>query len=84
VLVRNFIAPAVVIVVLYLLPVESYIAQAVAIYGCVPVPSLITAFAMGAGCSDEVCRDCSAGVLISTLLSILTLPMWVSVVFAVL
>lgn len=84
VLVRNFIAPAVVIGVLYLLPVESYIAQAVAIYGCVPVPSLITAFAMGAGCSDEVCRDCSAGVLISTLLSVLTLPMWVSVIFAVL
>ncbi len=84
VLVRNFLAPAVVIGVLFLLPVESYIAQAVSIYGCVPVPSLITAFAMGAGCSDKVCQDCSAGVLISTLLSIITLPMWVSVVFAVL
>ncbi len=84
VLVRNFLAPALVIGVLSVLPVESYITQAVAIYGCVPVPSLITAFAMGAGCSDQICQDCSAGVLLSTLLSILTLPLWVSVIFAVL
>ena len=84
VLVRNFLSPVVVIALFYFLPVDSAIKQACAIFGCVPVPSLITAFSIQMNCPLDVREDCSSAVLLSTFLCILTLPLWVTVIQAVL
>ena len=44
-----------------------------------PVPSLLTAFSYNLGRSEEACQDASAAVLLSTLLSVATLPVWAAV-----
>lgn len=77
---KNLLSPILVIALLWLLPIDTAVKQAAAIYGCVPVPSLLTAFSIQMGCPDDVREDCSSAVLISTLLCILTLPMWAVVI----
>ena len=77
VLLRNFAAPAVMLVMLLLIPADINTKQVVFTYAAVPVPSLMTAFSVNAGRSDEACRDASVTVLASTLLSVVTLPCWI-------
>lgn len=77
VLLRNIIAPAVILLMLLLVPADAQIKQVIFTYAAVPVPSLMTAFSVNAGRSDEACRDASVTVLASTLLSIVTLPCWI-------
>lgn len=75
-LMRNFIAPAVALLFVMFLPIDSEIKHVIAIGATIPVPSLLTVFTIQYGCSDEMCKFCSTEVFTSTLLSVLTLPMW--------
>ena len=77
VLLRNFAAPAVMLALLLLIPADVHTKQVVFTYAAVPVPSLLTAFSVNAGRTDEACRDASVTVLASTLLSVITLPCWI-------
>lgn len=75
-LMRNFIAPAVALLFVMFLPIDGTIKHVIAIGTTIPVPSLLTVFTIQYGCSDEMCKFCSTEVFTSTLLSVLTLPMW--------
>lgn len=77
VLCRNIAAPAALLALLTLIPVPAQIKQVIFVYAAVPVPSLMTAFSVSLGRSEDTCRDTSVTVLISTLLGILTLPCWI-------
>ena len=78
-LVRNFIAPAAVMAVLALLPLDESVKMPILVYAIVPVPSLLTTFSISLGRSDDACADASAAVFGSTILSIVTIPMWIAI-----
>ncbi|MGI6013999.1 MAG: AEC family transporter [Oscillospiraceae bacterium] len=83
-LMRNFISPAIALLFVLFLPIDSQIKHVIAIGSTIPVPSLLTVFTIQYGCSDEMCKFCSTEVFISTLLSVLTLPMWAFIIERVL
>lgn len=76
---RAVLSPLLMLVLMLVFPLEAETRQALFLYGAVPVPSLLTTFSVSLGRSDEACQDASAAVLASTLLSVLTLPLWAAV-----
>ena len=79
VLAKAILCPVLLLALFYFYPLDSLTKQALFLYGAVPVPSLLTAFSLNEGRSAEACQDASAAVLLSTLLSVLILPVWASV-----
>jgi len=79
VLSKAILCPAVMLGLLLLFPLDRGVKLPLFVYGAVPVPSLITAFSYNEGRSQEACEDASAAVLLSTLLSVVTLPLWTAV-----
>lgn len=79
VLIKAFLCPVLLLGLFLLYPLDSVTKQALYLYGAVPVPSLLTAFSLNQGRSTEACQDASAAVLLSTLLSVLILPLWAAV-----
>ena len=79
VLARLLIAPLLVLGLFLLLGVEPELAAPLFLYGALPVPSLMTTFSVSLGRPEAACQDASAAVLASTLLSIVTLPVWAAV-----
>jgi len=76
VLSKAILCPALMLGLFLLFPLDSGVKLPLFVYGTVPVPSLITAFSYNEGRSQEACEDASAAVLVSTLLSVATLPLW--------
>ena len=79
VLSKAILCPLLLLALFYFYPLDSLTKQALFLYGAVPVPSLLTAFSLNEGRSAEACQDASAAVLLSTLLSVLILPVWAAV-----
>jgi predicted permease len=79
VLTKAVVCPLLMLGLFLLFPLESEIKRPLFLYGAVPVPSLLTAFSYNLGRSEETCQDASAAVLLSTLLSVATLPVWAAV-----
>ncbi len=79
VLSKALLCPALMLLLFLLFPLEPEIKRPLFLYGAVPVPSLLTAFSFNQGRSEEACQDASAAVLLSTLLSVVTLPVWAAV-----
>ena len=79
VLSKAVLCPLLLLGLFALYPLDSVTKQALFLYGAVPVPSLLTAFSLNQGRSTEACQDASAAVLLSTLLSVLILPLWAAV-----
>ena len=79
VLSKAILCPALLLVLFLLFPLDPAVKRPLFLYGAVPVPSLITAFSYNQGRSEEACQDASAAVLVSTLLSVATLPLWATV-----
>ena len=79
VLSKAVLCPLLLLGLFLLYPLDSLTKQALFLYGAVPVPSLLTAFSLNQGRSTGACQDASAAVLLSTLLSVLILPLWASV-----
>jgi predicted permease len=79
VLTKAIVCPLLLLGLFLLFPLESEIKRPLFLYGAVPVPSLLTAFSYNLGRSEEACQDASAAVLLSTLLSVATLPVWAMV-----
>lgn len=79
VLSKAILCPLLLLGLFLLYPLDSLTKQALFLYGAVPVPSLLTAFSLNQGRSTEACQDASAAVLLSTLLSVLILPLWAAV-----
>lgn len=73
---KAVISPLLLYLTLLPFPLESIVKQAIFVYGALPMPSLLTAFSVSLGRSDEACEDASAAVMVSTLLSVLTIPFW--------
>ncbi len=76
VLAKAVLCPLLMLALFSLFPLDSTLKQPLFLYGAVPVPSLLTAFSLTQGRSEEACQDASAAVLLSTLLSVATLPLW--------
>ena len=79
VLSKAILCPLLLLGLFLLYPLDSMTKQALFLYGAVPVPSLLTAFSLNHGRSTEACQDASAAVLLSTLLSVVILPLWAAV-----
>ena len=79
VLSKAVLCPLLLLGLFLLYPLDSMTKQALFLYGAVPVPSLLTAFSLNQGRSTEACQDASAAVLLSTLLSVVILPLWAAV-----
>ncbi len=79
VLSKAIVCPLVMLGLFLLFPVDAESKKVLFIYGAVPVPSLLTAFSYNNGRSEESCEEASAAVLLSTLLSVVTLPLWAAV-----
>ncbi len=79
VLTKAVVCPLILLGLFLIFPLESEIKRPLFLYGAVPVPSLLTAFSYNLGRSEEACQDASAAVLLSTLLSVATLPVWAMV-----
>ena len=79
VLSKAILCPLLLLGLFLLYPLDSMTKQALFLYGAVPVPSLLTAFSLNQGRSTEACQDASAAVLLSTLLSVVILPLWAAV-----
>ena len=75
-LTKAILCPLVMLGLFLLFPLEPESKKVLFIYGAVPVPSLLTAFSYNNGRSEAACEEASAAVLLSTLLSVLTLPLW--------
>ena len=79
VLTKAILCPLVMLGLFLLFPMEPESKKVLFIYGAVPVPSLLTAFSYNNGRSEEACEEASAAVLLSTLLSVVTLPVWATI-----
>ncbi|MBR4702449.1 MAG: AEC family transporter [Oscillospiraceae bacterium] len=79
VLSKAILCPALMLLLFLFFPLDPEVKKPLFLYGAVPVPSLLTAFSFNQGRSEEACQDASAAVLLSTLLSVLTLPVWAAV-----
>lgn len=76
VIIRNIIAPALALLLLLALRVDADIIRVVILYAGLPAASLLPTFALQYEDSPQTASIGSAGVFISTILSILTLPVW--------
>ena len=79
VLSKAILCPLLMLGLFLIFPLDPASKRTLFIYGAVPVPSLLTAFSYNNGRSQDACEEASAAVLLSTLLSVVTLPIWASV-----
>ena len=79
VLTKAILSPLVMLGLFLLFPLDGESKKVLFMYGAVPVPSLLTAFSYNNGRSEAACEEASAAVLLSTLLSVVTLPLWAAV-----
>ncbi len=79
VLTKALLCPALMLILFLFFPLDPAVKRPLFLYGAVPVPSLLTAFSFNQGRSEVACQDASAAVLLSTLLSVVTLPLWAAV-----
>ena len=79
VLSKAILSPLLMLGLFLLYPLDPASKQALFIYGAVPVPSLLTAFSYNNDRGEDACEEASAAVLLSTLLSVATLPLWATV-----
>lgn len=75
-LVRNLLCPAVLLVIMLLLPVDPLIGKVVVIFAALPVASLLAAFTIQYDPAPESCLLSAGSVLLSTLFSAATIPLW--------
>lgn len=74
---KNFLAPALVLLVLMLLPVDELIIRVAIIYCAAPVASLLSMFTLRYTDGDtQAAAQASANTFTSTMLAVLTLPLW--------
>lgn len=78
-LVRNMLSPAIFTGIMLLLPVEPLIAKVVVIYAALPCASLLAAFTIQYDPNPRDRMEAAGGVLLSTLLSAATIPLWAAV-----
>ena len=79
VLSKAILCPLLMLGLFLIFPLDPASKRTLFIYGAVPVPSLLTAFSYNNGRSQDACEEASAAVLLSTLLSVVTLPLWAAV-----
>ncbi|MCF0120594.1 MAG: hypothetical protein HUJ65_03055, partial [Oscillospiraceae bacterium] len=82
--VKIFVAPAVTLLLVYLLPVEGLIARSAVIYAAAPAASLLPMFVLKYMADPEVAPIASANTFVSTMIAVATMPMWVMIMDAVL
>lgn len=76
---KAVISPLLLLATLLFFPLDSFVKQAIFVYGSLPLPSLLTTFSVSLGRSEDACEDASAAVLVSTLLSVVTIPFWTGI-----
>ncbi|MDD6160687.1 MAG: AEC family transporter [Oscillospiraceae bacterium] len=78
-LVRNFIMPAVFLLVSVLLHLDRELAQVVVIFGALPTASLLAAFTIQYDPDQETQFEAAAAVLLSTAFCAFSIPLWANV-----
>lgn len=78
-LVRNLIMPAIIIVILYFLPVDPLISKVIVIFAALPVASLTAAFTIQYDPEPEAWLESAGAVLFSIIACAVTLPLWAHV-----
>lgn len=78
-LVRNLLLPALVLALALLAGLEPELAQVAVIFSALPVASLLAAFTIQYDPSQDSQFQAAAAVLLSTLLSAFTIPLWAAV-----
>ncbi|MDD2956780.1 MAG: hypothetical protein PHD67_10805, partial [Oscillospiraceae bacterium] len=76
-LIRNLAMPAVFFFLTRLLPLDPTLSNIVVIYAALPVASLLAAFTIRYDPDSQF--ESAGSVLISTLLSAVTIPLWVHI-----
>lgn len=75
-LVRNLLLPALILGLAVLIGLERELAQVVVMFTALPVASLIAAFTIQYDPDQETQFEAAAAVLLSTILSCVTIPLW--------
>ena len=75
-LVRNLLLPALILGLTLLTGLEPELARVAVIFAALPVPSLLAAFTIQYDPAQESQFQAAAAVLLSTLLSAFTIPLW--------
>ena len=78
-MVRNVLSPAIFLGIMMLLPVDPLIAKVVVVYTALPCASLLAAFTIQYNPDPRARMEAAGGVLLSTLLSAVTIPLWAAV-----
>ena len=78
-LVRNLALPGLILGLVLLAGLEPELARVVVIFSALPVPSLLAAFTIQYDPERESQFQAAAAVLLSTLLSAFTIPVWAAV-----
>ena len=78
-LVRNLLLPALILGLTLLAGLEPELARVAVIFAALPVPSLLAAFTIQYDPAQESQFQAAAAVLLSTLLSAFTIPLWAAV-----
>ena len=79
-LVRNLLIPALFFVLALLVGLEKELAQIVVMFAALPVASLLAAFMIQYDPNEEAQFEAAAAVLLTTIFSAVTIPLWAGVV----
>lgn len=77
---RNIIAPAVMLAVLLPLPFDHMVKKTVMVYAMLPCAALMTAFTIKNDPDVNSHIESSIGVCVSTLISMVTMPLWTAII----
>lgn len=77
---KNFLAPAVTLILMLFLPIDLELRKVLIISSAIPAPSLLTTFVLKYCGQGDTCRDSSAGVFATVIVSIVSMPMWAAII----
>ena len=78
-LLRDLLAPAVTLAVLWLLPIDPMIKKVVVLYAALPCAGMLATYTIQFNPNPEARLEASSAILLSTLLSVATIPLWAAV-----
>ena len=75
----NFLSPTIMLAAVLLLPFPDRIRMIMVLTAAMPIPSLLITYTIRFGLSERLCQSTSLAMLVSTLISVASIPLWITV-----
>ena len=76
---KTSLAPTAIMAVLWLLPIDPMIKKVVVLYAALPCAGMLATYTIQFNPNPEARLEASSAILLSTLLSVATIPLWAAV-----